>query len=483
MNGWYMAIEGRFMGKDEEYALLANADEFGISASAVAWAAATEIKRYIKGKRVFIACGTGGKGRIGMALACELAANAKVTVAIYGTKRIDESEKEEMKRMLYPYANIVEASNAAHAIKEADAVVDAIIGIGLKGSLSGSIENAIDAMNMHKRVYSIGIPSGIYADTGMKCRKYVKANEIFAIHRKNMAMEGLVHIINAGIPYAIEAYAGKGDIMLATKGRPIDANKYTNGALLVVGGSEKYSGAPQLAYSAAKSTLAALKAGSTYATLLVPSGIANAAYAKAMVVQQFQCNGLGEKIKGIRHNAIVIGPGIEEKCIESSISSIIENEREHGNSIVIDGSAIKLLKHRDCSGAIITPHEGEFRSIAELGESAIEKVHDATEFAKRKRCIVVLKGHTTIITDGKRTKINNAKTPALATMGTGDVLSGMIGAYASMSGKPFESAVAAVYVHSKIGDMLYNEKGLHIIADDVIDAIPRFLKSYDRISY
>ncbi len=476
----YMPISS--MSKDEEYALLANADELGIGASAIAWAAAADIKKYIKGKRVFIACGTGGKGRIGMALACELAASAKVTVAIYETKHINESEKEEMKRMLYPYAEIVEESNAANAINDADAVVDAIIGIGLKGSLSGSIENAIDAMNMHKRVYSIGIPSGIYADTGKKCRKYVKANETFAIHRKNIAVQGPVHIIKAGIPSAIDIYAGKGDVMLATKPRPIDANKYTNGALLVVGGSEKYIGAPQLAYSSAKATLAALRIGSTYATLLVPSVIANAAYAKAMVVQQFQCNELADKIKGIRHNAIVIGPGMEEKCI-GNIGSIIENERKQGNPVVIDGSAIKLLKGKGCNGAIITPHEGEFRSIAKLGESPIEKLHDAIEFAKRKKCIVVLKGHTTIITDGKRTKINNAKTPVLATMGTGDVLSGMIGAYASISGKPFESAVAAVYVHSKIGDMLYNEKGLHIIADDIIEAIPRFLKSYDKISY
>jgi NAD(P)H-hydrate epimerase len=95
--------------------------------------------------------------------------------------------------------------------------------------------------------------------------------------------------------------------------------------------------------------------------------------------------------------------------------------------------------------------------------------------------VVVLKGHITIITNGDLLKINEAKTPALATMGTGDILSGIIGAYCTMHKDPFECSTAGVYIHSNIGDKLYEAKGNHIIAQDIIDMIPEFLKDFDVI--
>jgi NAD(P)H-hydrate epimerase len=92
----------------------------------------------------------------------------------------------------------------------------------------------------------------------------------------------------------------------------------------------------------------------------------------------------------------------------------------------------------------------------------------------------VLKGHFTVITDGSSVKVNKAGSSALATMGTGDVLDGMIAAYAAVHGNAFESAVAAVTAHSMLGDALWRKKGNHIIAMDLIDALPSFLRKFDK---
>ena len=93
---------------------------------------------------------------------------------------------------------------------------------------------------------------------------------------------------------------------------------------------------------------------------------------------------------------------------------------------------------------------------------------------------MLLKGHETVVTDGKRTKIIRAKSSALAVMGTGDVLSGMIGAYAAKNNDLFVAGVAGAYLHAMIGDALYKEKGNHILASDVVDGIPKILKKFDK---
>ena len=91
----------------------------------------------------------------------------------------------------------------------------------------------------------------------------------------------------------------------------------------------------------------------------------------------------------------------------------------------------------------------------------------------------MLKGNETVITDGELLKINVAGTPALATMGTGDVLAGMITSYAALHKNPFESAVAAVHAHSMIADALYVKKGLHITAQHIIDNMAETLRQFD----
>jgi hydroxyethylthiazole kinase-like uncharacterized protein yjeF len=145
--------------------------------------------------------------------------------------------------------------------------------------------------------------------------------------------------------------------------------------------------------------------------------------------------------------------------------------------------AVKAIKARGQGDVLITPHDGEFFKFSgkKLStESVMERAQAAAEEAKERNIAIVLKGHYTIVTDGTNIRINEAKSAALATMGTGDVLSGMIAGYAAIGNDLLKAAVAGVYAHSRIGDILYQENGNHIIATDVIAKIPQFLKKYDK---
>lgn len=93
---------------------------------------------------------------------------------------------------------------------------------------------------------------------------------------------------------------------------------------------------------------------------------------------------------------------------------------------------------------------------------------------------MLLKGHETVVTDGKRIRVNRARTSALATMGTGDVLAGMIAGYAATGADIFDAALAGAYLHSRIGDELAKRMGSHIISIDVVESIPSILKRFDK---
>ena len=135
----------------------------------------------------------------------------------------------------------------------------------------------------------------------------------------------------------------------------------------------------------------------------------------------------------------------------------------------------------DPSGRV-SPVVGEFKFISGIDAPSKwrERVPICTEFAKKHSCVLLLKGHDTVITDGKRIRVNPTGNPGMATGGSGDVLSGIVGAFLAQGADPFFAAVAGAFVHGLAGDLTYKEKGFHMIASDLIDELPRVLKRYDR---
>ncbi len=289
-----------------------------------------------------------------------------------------------------------------------------------------------------------------------------------------------------------EMLAGSDDIRRATQAKGSGTNKIDKGVLVVIAGSKYYHGAPALAANAAQNVIAALRVGAGYVIAYIPSTVAPIVrmQSPAIVVNALGKENIvfNENIRRAidKSDAIAIGMGIgTDQRTRRETARIIDFCSLHSKKIVIDAGAVRsvpYVKERMNLNAVITPQDSEFKLLYGTdvsGRTIDGRISAAVRLSRSLGAVVLLKGHETVITDGKRIKVNRAKTPALATMGTGDVLSGIIGGYAATGADTFEAAVAGAHLHSAIGDFLARKMGNHIISTDVVESIPSALKRFD----
>ena len=491
----------------DTYALRENAANLGIGETALVesagFAIANEIQKTHDLERITFVCGSGGKGAIGIATARHLINKYDIKVSFVGdpSKIRNRSAKLnfDMLSDMIDIDRIIDSvpQSFRKDITNAELVIDALIGCGMKGRLSSTLISVITAMNKSsKHTILIDIPSGIDGNTGMPNLAYVKTNHTYCLHKIKDGLvksekAGEVSVLDIGMPFSAELLTGPGDIFMATKPRLMSDNKLSHGKVLILGGTE-YGGASMLASFAASNSLAALLSGAGYVTACLPENVATIARSitnSPIFINAVWDNAdkIAEQVSKIRHDVLVIGPGMDATHKET-IARLLQIEKTAGKSVLVDAGAIKTIasqKRLIGANTILTPHDGEFRMLSGFNTkdaNLYERAKRAISFAKKCGAVVVLKGHNTVITDGNLLKINKANTPALATMGTGDVLSGIIAAYASVHKNLFEASSAGVYAHSRIGDTLYDKKGLHITADDLIASIPESLKRFDRIT-
>ncbi len=280
------------------------------------------------------------------------------------------------------------------------------------------------------------------------------------------------------------------DLLKAMRKRNPLSDKRENGTVVLIGGSNEYHGAPLLAANAANDLLASLRIGAGYAELILPRSIlapARSASPNLVVkpagkdfIPKSAVPFIAQEIA--RADAVIIGPGMGRRRSTSEAAGlVIKKCIELGKKVVIDADAIYAAAsarkfYPDC---IFTPQDHEFKALSgiSLPKDDLEvRANAALETAQKFGAVIVLKGHQTLITDGTRIKLNRSRSAALATMGTGDVLSGIIGGFLAIGSDAFSAAIAGVYLHSKIGDMLYRRMGNHIIASDIVDSIPTALR-------
>lgn len=284
------------------------------------------------------------------------------------------------------------------------------------------------------------------------------------------------------------------DLRLASRPRSLYSSKGDNGRVLIIGGSSRFHGAPALASNAAYLTLAALRVGIGYAITCVPKGIVSQVRKLSPNIIVIPLTGSDANPKDLKvlkkeaskADVLIIGPGLgRNKNSLKTIAKLIVYCLKLNKMALVDADAIYSLKlaHRELNkNIIITPNDSEFSHLYKGRldrKDYIKRAKAARSVARRLNVSIVLKGHNTIVTDGTKVKIIKSKTSALATMGTGDVLSGIIGGYMAKNRNAFLSAVAGAYLHALIGDRLYKEKGYHIIAEDVVDCIPKILKQFN----
>lgn len=274
--------------------------------------------------------------------------------------------------------------------------------------------------------------------------------------------------------------------------RKPDTHKGDFGHILIIAGSERFSGAAVLCAEAA------MRSGAGMVTLGIPRSI-NSALIKiklkevmTLPLPETKESSLSaaafKKIKVFSESVdlLIIGPGAgTEKSTQDLIRKLIARVNK---PMVLDADGLNaltghlnLLKTRPVKVAtILTPHPGEMARLVGRRITAIQDKRKgaARAFAKDHRVTLVLKGHRTVVADYKNNcYINMTGNPGMATAGSGDVLSGMIGAFLMQGLDAFNAAKYAVYIHGLAGDLAAKEKSqISLIASDIIAKIPEAIK-------
>lgn len=390
-----------------------------------------------------------------------------------------------------------EPGNLDTWLRGSGAVVDAIFGTGFKGAARAPAAGAIEAINRcGAPVIACDIASGVDASSGEVEGAAVEADLTISFHAAKLGHRiapgkwhtGELRVEPIGIPDGAPSAPAGGTIgpgvldLLPRRGSR--STKFSSGQVVIAGGSRGLTGAVRM------SSLAAIRAGAGYATVAVPADLEPIFESSQPEVISVGCPGgdgclAPPGLKAIRKAferaaAGVLGPGMgrDPGSVELAREAVAAIEAP----LVVDADGlnafageIALLSERSAP-TVLTPHAGELGRL--LGRSseqiAARRLFAAREAATAAGAIVVLKGDDTIVTDGERVAVNALAAPALATAGTGDVLSGITAAMLARGLEPFAAACAAVLAHARAGRDAAGRVGLaeSVIATDVIDSIP-----------
>ena len=263
--------------------------------------------------------------------------------------------------------------------------------------------------------------------------------------------------------------------------RAPDGHKGSFGKLLLLCGSRGYTGA---AYMAA---MGALRCGAGLVFLGVPESIYAIEAVKLNEPIVFPLpdeDGMysAEALEAVQNrladmDAVLMGCGMGKSSGTFAVLEVVLKEARC--PVIVDADGINLLQnHMDLLRGrkyptILTPHEGEFRRIASLGDDRMES---AVEYALRSGAIVLLKGHRSCITDGNVRYINPTGNPGMATGGSGDVLAGMIAGLIGQGLLPMEAAACGAWLHGAAGDLCAKEMGQYaMLPTDILEILPRLL--------
>ncbi|HHL41444.1 MAG TPA: NAD(P)H-hydrate dehydratase [Candidatus Bathyarchaeota archaeon] len=283
-----------------------------------------------------------------------------------------------------------------------------------------------------------------------------------------------------GIPPEAEYYIGPGDVWMLHQYRQPDSHKGMWGTLLMVGGSETYSGAPTL------TSLAAYRMGLDLVYTAVPETAATAVASASPSMITIKLKGerlTPDNIKQLEKtldkvSAVAIGPGlgVAPETVDA-VSKLVEMVEKRKLPLVLDADGLKAYAENPTklkTPAVFTPHSREFKLLTEKKAEGthLEKGLTVEKEAKRLGSVILLKGSVDVVSDGKYTRYNWSGNPGMTVGGTGDVLTGIVGAYLAQGADPFYAAGAAAFINGRAGDLVKDERGYHLLPEDLIEKIP-----------
>jgi NAD(P)H-hydrate epimerase len=383
------------------------------------------------------------------------------------------------------------------ALEGSGAIVDAMLGTGFEGEPREPVAGAIAAVNeADAPVVACDVPSGVNASTGQVEADAVRADATATFHGPKIGLyvepgkehAGRVEVVEIGIPRGAPRPERAGligeSVLRLVPDRPRSGTKFKSGVVVVAGGARGLTGAPTMA------ALAAMRAGAGYVQVAVPASTEPTFDLKLL---EAMTHGLAEDDgahvpAGVdpvlelceKAGALVLGPGIgrtdgalewaRSLARQAPIPMLIDADGLNAHAGVLES-----LRDRPAP-TVLTPHEGELGRLLDVGSAEVQanRLGAAREAAERSGCVVVLKGDDSIVaTPEGLVAISPGATPALATAGTGDVLSGLTGTLLAKGLDPFDAAAAGVLSHARAGRAAAERIGAnHVIAGDVIESIP-----------
>jgi NAD(P)H-hydrate epimerase len=353
-------------------------------------------------------------------------------------------------------------------------------------------------------VVACDVPSGVDASTGEVAGKAVEANATATFHGEKVGLRVLPGGLHSGTIEVVEIGVPRGAPQAATFGlitdRVLDlyprrsrhSSKFDSGSVVIAGGSRGLTGAPALA------AMGAQRAGAGYVQLAVPESAQQAVSLRLLeaMAHGFPDSDGGHTPAGVeqlialaeRVGAVVLGPGLGRNKPAQKFARGVAAQLEHPLLIDADGlnafaGRLEDLRDRPAP-TLLTPHEGELGRLLDRDSSEIaeHRLACAREAADRSGAVVLLKGDDTIVAQpGGPVAVSPGGSPALATAGTGDVLSGLAGALLAKGLGPFEAACLGTLAHARAGMAAADRHGAdHVIASDVVDALPIGLGAADR---
>jgi hydroxyethylthiazole kinase-like uncharacterized protein yjeF len=462
----------------------------------------------VHGLRVLVLVGPGNNGGDGRVMARYLAEwGAEASLYLWKERRLEASGQSQ------PVGEDLAALGAA--ISRADVVADAFLGTGHSRPLDPSMGAALALVQQEKErrpallMLAVDLPSGLNADTGALDAGAIRADLTVTLAFPKVGLllfpgagyVGELRVGSIGLPPAMRIAAGMElldtDLMRPLlPRRPLDSNKGTFGKVMVLAGSSAYIGAAYLATAAAARIGAGLITLATtedralfYATLLP-----EATYALLppdSFSPQERTHALLDHLAGYR--ALIVGPGLGQSegtrtmlaLLFDGLRALPEGERPR---LIVDADGLNNLAHMENwwqrlpGHSVLTPHPGEMSRLlggAQVSGGGPDRLEVARRSASAWGHVVVLKGASTLIAapEGGVLRVNWPGNPALASAGTGDVLSGAVGGLLAQGLEPFDAASAAVYLHSRAGLRVSARLGdAGLLAGDLIPELPLALR-------
>jgi len=416
-------------------------------------------------KNIVIFSGRGGNGGDGLTAARLLHSQGKkVKVYALSGRRSQECQEnfDMIKALDLQVTEVYDSSQCEIIRKEVgncDVAVDALLGVGVEGSVREPIRSLIELINhLECGKISVDVPSGDDETS-------VKADIVLALHNEKVSGSKIVDI---GMPPEAEKYVGPGDVYLAIPRRNVDSHKGDFGRVLIVGGSKRYIGTPMIVAQAC------LKGGADLVTIACPKIVAERIpYDPNIIVDPLKSKNYFseddvEKILEGKFDVLVIGNGLgthsDTKYVLRELLGKVETQ------IVLDADALRLVDKKHLkNNMVLTPHAHEFESL--FGGIGEDREMACKAAAKKTETVVLLKGAVDVISNGKTTRLNKTGNPAMTVGGTGDVLAGLVAGLIAQNKNSYSSACAGAFLNGLAGDIAFEKFGVSVTATDVIGEI------------